>query len=84
MAKQPGLPLEARRIRMIIVSAPIMVASCCQLLVFFPSFFFYQWVNPDVLYKRLVLGEEQRQLPHDPDKPTINIRVVESDRRDKL
>lgn len=37
----------------------------------------------DVLYKRLVLGEEQRKLPENTERQAIKIRVVESDRSSK-
>ncbi|KAH9474561.1 hypothetical protein JR316_0013023 [Psilocybe cubensis] len=63
MAKQ-SLPLEARRIRTIIVTLPIITAC---------SF---------VLYKRLVLGEDQRKLPSALDAENQNMRILETQKKD--
>ncbi|PPQ68102.1 hypothetical protein CVT25_014265 [Psilocybe cyanescens] len=61
MAKQK-LPLEARRMRTIIVTLPIIAAF--------------------VLYKRLVLGEEQRKLPSALDAENRNVRLLETQKKD--
>ncbi|KAF8902528.1 hypothetical protein CPB84DRAFT_1846185 [Gymnopilus junonius] len=63
MAKEK-LPLEARRIRLIIVSLPILVASSL------------------VLYKRLVLGEEQRKLPQTIDTQNKDMKLLDTQKKE--
>lgn len=73
MAKQPLHP-QAQRLRTIIWSAPLMVGCGCT-LNFFPRRrrnSQLQYV-PDVLYRRMILGEEQRKFANDTPKPKLGI-----------
>ena len=68
---------------MIIVSAPIMVACSCEShFQGAVTFFSIHFAKLDVLYKRLVLGEEQRKHP-DSDTRGVHIQMVEAEGKDK-
>ena len=79
------LTLQQRRIRTIIWSVPIMVATSGQ------SFLSFHVHNSHhdlivVLYKRHVLGEPQRKLPKALDEENRSIRLGDPEprRRDKV
>jgi len=82
MVMKPKLSLEARRIKTIIITLPIMVACSCKYprttCVILPSFkYFFRQV---VLYKRHYLGEERRQLPTALTTENRNVRLSDSEK----
>ncbi|KAF9484064.1 hypothetical protein BDN70DRAFT_196129 [Pholiota conissans] len=81
MAK-PQLSLEARRIRLIIVSLPILVASSRKFCNVTPTQLMNNTFNLVVLYKRLYLGEEQRTLPGALDRQNSTVRLLDADKKD--
>ena len=83
---QPKLSVEARRIRMIIVTLPIMAATSCQsyILISLDSFLISLDFNcADVLYKRHVLGEPQRHLPTTLDGDNSSTKLLGSEKKDE-
>lgn len=81
MVMKPKLSLEARRIKTIIITLPIMVACSCKYLrtcVILQSF--QVLFRQVVLYKRHYLGEERRQLPTSLTTENRNVRLSDSEK----
>ena len=81
MAK-PQLSLEARRIRLIIVSLPILVASSRKFCYVTPTQHMNNTLDSVVLYKRLYLGEEQKTLPGALDRQNSTVRLLDAEKKE--
>ena len=81
MVMKPKLSLEARRIKTIIITLPIMVACSCKYLYvsMILQSFKYRF-REVVLYKRHYLGEERRQLPTSLTMENRNVRLLDAEK----